>query len=121
MRHAIGILVSALLLSSVAAFAADERNVTIHNATGYGIKFIGVNTVDDEEFDENELSEVLKNGQSVYITFSEDDDGCRWNIKIEWELSGYGSPLLENVDLCKVSDIRLLYDRSNGKTYYQTR
>jgi len=122
MRQAItGIFTSLLVLSCVAAFAADERNITIYNATGYGIKFIGVNVPGDEEFDENELSEVLKNGQSVYIKFNEADKGCRWNIKIDWELAGYSSPLLRNLNLCGINDIRLLYDEKTGNTLYQTR
>lgn len=116
-----GILAASCLLSFQPSFAADARNVTIYNATGYGIKFIGVNPPDDDEFDENELSEVLKDGDSVYIKFNEADDGCVWNIKIEWAMSGYPSPLLQNVNLCTVSGIRLLYDNATGVTSYQTR
>lgn len=114
-------LTSAFLLSCVTGFAADQRNVTIYNATGYGIKFIGVNPPGDEDFDENELSEVLHNGQSVYVKFNQADKGCRWNIKIDWELPGYSSPLLRNLNLCELNDIRLIYDEKTGNTLYQTR
>ena len=120
MRHlTIGAL--ALLLSCVASFAVDERNITIYNATGYGIKFIGVNPPGDEDFDENELSEVLQDGQSVYVKFNQADKGCNWNIKIDWELPGYSSPLLRNLNLCAINDIRLTYDKATGNTLYQTR
>jgi hypothetical protein len=61
------------------------------------------------------------NGQSVYIKFNEADEGCRWNIKIDCELPGYNSPLLRDVNLCKVTDIRLVYDKASGVTSYQTR
>jgi hypothetical protein len=122
MRTALlGLLAAACLLSSQPSFAADERNVTIYNATGYGIKFIGVNTPDDDEFDENELSEVLKDGDSVYVKFNEADDGCVWNIKLEWAMEGYPGVMLRNVNLCTVSGIRLLYDKATDTTSYQTR
>jgi hypothetical protein len=115
------VIAAIMFLGCATAFAADERNITIYNATGYGIKFIGVNEPGDEDFNENELSEVLRDGQSVYVKFNEADSGCKWNIKIDWELPGYASPLLRNVDLCGINDIRLSYDKATGNTSYQTR
>lgn len=117
----LGMLAAVGLLVSAPAFGADQRNVTIYNATGYGIKFIGVNEPGDEDFSENEISTTLKHGQSVYVKFNEADRGCRWNIKIDWEMPGYNSPLLRNIDLCNVTDIRLLYNDNTGVTSYQTR
>jgi hypothetical protein len=122
MRTALlGFFAAACLLASQPSFGADERNVTIYNATGYGIKFIGVNTPDDDEFDENEISEILKDGDSVYVKFNEADDGCVWNIKIDWAMGGYPAAILRDVNLCTVSGIRLLYDNATGVTSYQTR
>ena len=122
MRTALwGMLAAAFLLVATPSSGADRRNVTIYNDTGYGIKFIGVNQPGDEDYDENEISTVLKHGQSVFVKFNEADQGCRWNIKIDWAMEGYNSPLLRNVNLCKVTDIRLLYDKKTGVTSYQTR
>jgi len=36
-------------------------------------------------------------------------------------MEGYSSPLLPDINLCTIDDIRLTYDRSSGKTSYQTR
>jgi hypothetical protein len=116
----IALAAAACLLSSV-SFAADERNITIHNATGYGIKFIGVNPPGDEDFTDNEINDVLKDGDDVYIKFNQADKGCSWNIKIDWAMEGYPSPLLRNIDLCAIDDIRLTYDKATGATQYQTR
>jgi hypothetical protein len=113
----IAMLAAAGLMSATASFGADERNITIYNATGYGIKFIGIN----DDFDDNELSEVLRDGQSVYIKFNQADKGCSWTIKIDWAMEGYPSPLIPNINLCTIDAIRLLYDRSTGVTSYQTR
>ena len=117
----IGMLAAACLLTSGPSFGADDRNITVYNATGYSIKFIGVNPPGDDVFNENELSQVLPDGQSVYIKFNQADKGCRWSIKIDWAMEGYPSPLLRDVDLCSIDDIRLTYDKATNVTSYQTR
>jgi hypothetical protein len=115
-RFPIFILAAACLLFSSASFGADERNITVYNKTGYGIKFIGVNPPDDEDFDDNEISEVLKDGDSVYIKFNQADKGCTWNIKLDWAMQGYPSPMIRNLNLCNVNDITLTYDKSTDVT-----
>jgi hypothetical protein len=89
-------------LSLVAApsFAADSRNVSVINETGYAIKFLGFNAPDDglDEW-ENELDETLKNQDTAYVEFDEDDQGCVWNIKVDWA-SYDESVLWKNVNLC---------------------
>ena len=100
---------------SAPAFAADERNFTIVNGTGYEISFIGVNPPGDNDFNENEISTGLANGQSVYIKFNNADKGCTWNIKVKW--TGYAEQVFfEGVDLCKIDSARLRYDRATKET-----
>ena len=66
----------ALGISLVAthALAADSRNVSVINETGYAIKFLGFNAPDDglDEWD-NELDKVLQNQASTYVEFDDDD------------------------------------------------
>ena len=100
------------------ALAEDERNVTIVNGTGYGIKFLGVNTPDDDDWSDNELSSTLASGGNVYVKFNTEDEGCVWNIKIEWADPGYPGVLWRDVDLCKLTVITLLYDRATDKTSF---
>ena len=66
------------------AFAADSRNVSVINETGYAIKFLGFNAPDDglDEWD-NELEKTLNNQDTAYVEFDEDDEGCVWNIKVD--------------------------------------
>jgi hypothetical protein len=71
------------------ALAEDQRNVNVVNATGYGIKFLGFNNPGDNDWSDNELGSVLRNGQSVYVKFNTADQGCVWNFKIEWSDPGY--------------------------------
>ncbi|UEM08289.1 hypothetical protein J4G43_026080 [Bradyrhizobium barranii subsp. barranii] len=76
-----GLIAISLAIAATASFAADARNVTVVNETGYAIKFLGFNAPDDglDEW-ENELDKVLQNQASTYVEFEEDDEGCVWNI-----------------------------------------
>ena len=82
---ALAVAVSAL--SGSPSFAADERNVTIVNGTGYGIKFLGFNKPGDNDWSDNEISSVLEDGDDVYVKFNEADKGCKWNIRISWSMA----------------------------------
>jgi hypothetical protein len=50
--------------------------------------------------------------------FNTDDDGCVWNLKIEWADPGYPGVLWNDVDLCKISTLRLRYNRATDTTSY---
>jgi hypothetical protein len=100
------------------ALAEDQRNVNVVNATGYGIKFLGFNNPGDNDWSDNELGSVLRNGQSVYVKFNTADQGCVWNFKIEWSDPGYPGVLWHGVDLCKISVLKLHYNRANDTTSY---
>lgn len=100
---------------SMPASAADERNFTIVNDTGYELSFIGVNPPGDNDFGDNELGSGLAQGGSVYVKFNGADKGCVWNIKVKW--SGYAEQVFfEGLDLCKIETVTLQYDRDTRKT-----
>ena len=116
------ILTALLLVAfSVAAgpsFAADSRNVSVVNETGYAIKFLGFNAPDDglDEW-ENELDKVLQNQASTYVEFDDDDDGCVWNIRVDWQ--NYNESVLwKNVNLCRFNVLRLRYDKGTNATSF---
>jgi hypothetical protein len=116
MKHFLAALaLFALSVVATPASAADSRNISVVNETGYAIKFLGFNGPDDglEEWD-NELDGTLKNQDSVYVEFNEADDGCVWNVKVDW--ANYNESVLwKNVNLCRFNVLRLRYD-SNTKT-----
>ena len=104
-----------LSIAAAPSFAADARNVTVVNETGYAIKFLGFNAPDDgmDEWD-NELDKVLQNQASTYVEFDDDDEGCVWNVRVDWQ--NYDETVLwKNVNLCKFTALRLRYD-SGTKT-----
>ena len=108
----------ALAVVATPVVAADSRNISVVNETGYAIKFLGFNGPDDglEEWD-NELDDVLKNQDSVYVEFDEGDDGCVWNIKVDW--ANYDESVLwKNVNLCRFTVLRLRYDSGTKTTSF---
>jgi hypothetical protein len=109
-------IVSVAALGSSSSFAEDQRNVTVVNGTGYGIKFLGFNNPGDNEWSDNELGSVLADGGSIYVKFNTADKGCKWNFKIDWADAGYPGVLWNNVDLCQIEVITLCYDRGSDTT-----
>jgi len=119
MKHVLAALaLFALSVVATPASAADSRNISVVNETGYAIKFLGFNGPDDglEEWD-NELDGTLKNQDSVYVEFNEADDGCVWNIKVDW--ANYNESVLwKNVNLCRFNVLRLRYDSGTKTTSF---
>lgn len=110
--------VTAATLAASAAFAEDQRNVTVVNGTGYGIKFLGFNNPGDDDWSDNEIppNSVLPTGNSVYVKFNTEDKGCKWNFKIEWADPGYPGVVWHNVDLCSIGTVTLKYNRDTDTT-----
>lgn len=108
--------VATLALVANVALAADTRDVTVVNGTGYGIKFLGFNNPGDNDWSDNELGDVLDDGKSVYVKFNTADKGCKWNFKIDWADPGYPGVLWEGIDLCATTKITLKYDRASNTT-----
>jgi hypothetical protein len=112
------LIVTGLSLVAYPSFAADSRNISVINETGYAIKFLGFNAPDDglDEWD-NELDGNLKNQDSTYVEFDDDDEGCVWNIKVIW--ANYDEAVLwRNVNLCKFTALRLRYDSGTKTTSF---
>ncbi len=112
------LIVLGISFATASAFAADGRNVSVINETGYAIKFLGFNAPDDglDEW-ENELDKTLQNQDTAYVEFDEDDEGCVWNIKVDW--ANYDESVLwKNVNLCKFNVLRLRYDSGTKTTSF---
>ena len=114
-------VVAVATLSGSSSFAADQRNVSVVNGTGYGIKFLGFNNPGDNDWSDNELGGVLADGASVYVKFNTEDKGCKWNFRIDWADAGYPGVLWRNIDLCSIDVVTLKYDRANDTTSAETK
>lgn len=113
----LGLVVAIAALAATPSYSADDRNVTVVNGTGYGIKFLGFNNPGDNDWSDNELSSVMGNGKSIYVKFNNADKGCKWNIKIVWADEDT-AVLWQNIDLCQIDEITLRYDRASDQTSF---
>jgi len=107
-----------VLLTWGGTAAADDRNFTIINNTGYPIKGIFVNPPGDNVFNENELSAVLAENASFPVKFSGADKGCTWNIKVTW--TDNSSSIFRNLDLCTINSVSLKYNKDTDTASYTT-
>lgn len=108
------------LMALTAPSMADDRNFTVVNATGYAIKFLGVNAPGDEVWNENELSGNLGNGAKFDVKFSGADKGCTWNIKVTWA-DDNSSSIFRGLNLCTINAVTLHYNKSTDVASYTTR
>ena len=120
MKSILAAIVLALAALGVSPSQAADWEVTVVNGTGYSIKFLGFNPPGDDDWSENEIDDVLADGESVDVSFDSDDD-CRWNIRVDWADAGYPGVLWRNVNVCDISKITLHYDRRTDTTSITTR
>jgi hypothetical protein len=114
----LGLVLAVAALTGSSSFAADNRNVTVVNGTGYGIKFLGFNNPGDNDWSDNEIGGVMADGASQYVKFNNADKGCKWNIRISWADPGYPDVMWRNVDLCSIDKITLKYNRDTDTTSF---
>ncbi|HOI93976.1 MAG TPA: hypothetical protein PK250_04650 [Syntrophobacter fumaroxidans] len=113
----VAVAAALVLCFQVALSSADQRDFTIVNATGYPIRFIGINPPGDEIWNENELDAVLPDGAGFRVEFAGIEKGCVWNIKVTWADDNTSS-FFRDVNLCKINKITLKYNRSTDTASY---
>lgn len=109
-RFAQALVAALMLLFSTASFAADSRDFTVINGTGYDVKGLYINPPGDEAWTDNELSGTLGNGNKYDVKFSGADRGCTWNMKVIWTDNSW--QIFRGLDLCKISNVTLKYDKA---------
>src|SRR3990172_3792511 len=104
-----GIMAAAVLVFSSVSFAY-ERDFAVVNATGYPIKFLGVNPPGDEVWNENELNGILVDGDKLNVKFTGANKGCTWNIRVTWADDNTSS-FFRGLNLCTINSVTLKYER----------
>lgn len=112
---------AAVLAASLFALPAGavDRNVSFINETGRDIAFVGFNPPGDEDWNDNEIGDVLESGDDEYVKFNQVDHGCTWNIRIVYA-DDDSAVRLDGIDLCVILDITVYYDSDSGETTYET-
>lgn len=121
MKSFLAALVIALAALNGSPSQAAERDVTVVNGTGYSIKFLGFNPPGDDDWSENEIEETLRDGENLEVSFDTDEDGCKWDIRVDWFDEGYPGVLWKNIDVCNIKQMTLHYDRRTDTTSISTK
>ena len=99
--------------------AEGKQNFSLENRTGYNISDVYVSPGKASSWEEDVLGEdELANGETVNIRFSRSDKSCNWDLKVVYD-DGDTSEW-EDFDLCKISVIRLFYNRKKGTSWAET-
>jgi len=112
-------LPAATLLTALAVQPshAVDRNVSFINETGRDVVFVGFNPPGDENWNDNEIGEVLEPGDDEFVKFNQVDHGCIWNIKMVYG-DDESSVRFDGIDLCAIEDFTVYYDGDSGATTY---
>lgn len=110
------VLAVVVALLAFPATAADDRDFTVINGTGYDIKGLYINPPGDEAWTENELKGTLGDGNKFDVKFTQADKGCTWNMKVTWTDNSWS--IFRGLDLCKISNVTLKYNKATDTASY---
>ena len=105
-------LVISMLGMTQASAAKLDLDFTIHNETGVVIHKIFISPHSSDKWEENVLGDkLLKNDESIDISFSPKETAEKWDIRVE---DSDGNPIeWDNLKLSEITDVILHY--KNGK------
>jgi len=104
-------LAAGLALSPAAWAQQAKQDFTLVNKTGYALSEVYVSPNKSEDWEEDILGrDVMENGDSVHITFHRANKSCLWDLKVVYQDDDSES-YWEEIDLCSVSRITIMYDR----------
>ena len=109
------LVVAALSLGAADAFA-QETSFLLINGTGYPISQLAVSESDFSMWTPNVLRPPpIKPGERRQVTFNAPTTYCQADMKIGF--ADNGAPAIwQNLNLCTLTKIRLVYDRVSGIT-----
>ncbi len=112
-------LFSVTALLPLPGLADGKQNFSLENRTGYKISEVYVSPGKASTWEEDVLGDgELANGETVAIRFSRSDKSCNWDLKVVYD-DGDTSEW-EDFNLCKISTIRLFYDRKKRTSWAET-
>lgn len=112
------VLVAAgLLMGCASGLKAEELNLdfTLVNSTGYSIKEVYVAPTSSDEWGENIMKSVLKDGQQLKVSFHSKATATKWDLRIVWEDDGK-AVVWHDYKLTDIEKITLKYNEETEKT-----
>lgn len=93
-----------------------KQNFVLINSTGFAIKSVYVSPRRSNNWEEDVLGkDVLDDGTNVRIRFAPKTQTCHWDMKVVYKIDN-STAIWKDIDLCKVSQISLFYNKKNDTT-----
>jgi hypothetical protein len=109
------IILLALVVGLVMSAKADsDLDFILANKTGYDIKEIYVGPTTVEEWGNNILKEVLKDGEAIELKFSEKAKAEKWDIKVVY--TDGENAWWKGYKLAEIHKINLFWSKDKGST-----
>lgn len=109
-------LTAALCLAATSAWADNEADFTLANATGYPIAELYVSPSGTKAWGPDVLGKkTMGNGEAWKITFPRASDNCVHDVQIVFE-DDNSKVVWEKLDLCEINKLTLTYNRGTGVT-----
>lgn len=109
------VVAAALSLGATDAFA-QETSFLLTNATGYPISQLAVSESDFNMWTPNVLRPPpIKAGERRQVTFNAPTTYCQADLKVSFA-DGGAPAVWQNLNLCTLTKIKLVYDRVSGIT-----
>lgn len=112
MKRSVVLISAIIFLSLTLSIFAGEQDFVLVNETGFTIDEMYLSPVTTSDWEEDVLGEdVLEDGEDIEITFFNNEDACKWDLKI---IDEEGDVVYwKNIDLCVAAIITLYYE--NGE------
>src|SRR5881227_483276 len=108
------ILVTLLLGLVMPAKAALDLDFTLVNKTGYDIKEVYVGPTTSDDWGDNVLKDILKDGQGLELKFHPKATAEKWDIKVVY--TDGETAWWKGYKLTEISKINLFWSKDKGST-----
>ncbi len=105
--------VSATLLASPGARAANDADFTLKNKTGYQIDEVYVSPASSKSWGRDIMgTDALADGERVKITFPHGNGACMFDIKVKYH-DDNSTAEWDNINLCQTDVVSIFWDAKN--------
>jgi len=107
-------LLALLLCLVVSAKAALDLDFTLVNKTGYDIKEVYVGPTSSDDWGDNVLKDILKDGQGLELKFHPKATAEKWDIKVVY--TDGETAWWKGYKLTEITKINLFWSKADGST-----
>ena len=107
-------LIALLLTFAGSAKAESELDFTLVNKTGYDIKELYIGPTSSDDWGDNVLSKMFKDGASFELSFHPKATAAKWDIKVTYDDGDTAE--WKGVQLAKINKITLFWSKEKGSS-----